>query len=123
MIEFFRAGGPFMLPIAGLGVLVLGLAVRARRHRTSLSGGAERHRDAVLFWGVIAALIGLIGQFSGHYASLSRLADASAISPRLALLGIAAALSTSLFGFGVFALAAILWFALGARSRRRRTPV
>lgn len=126
MIEWFQQGGVSMWPVLVAGLLAVGLAVDAVRRMPRADGNpavARRVRgriDAVLFWGVFAAVVGLIGTVVG-VALVAEAASraAGAASAGVVWGGIEVALHTTTFGLAVLLLSLGLWFALRTAFRRR----
>ncbi|MGD8395265.1 MAG: MotA/TolQ/ExbB proton channel family protein, partial [Candidatus Eiseniibacteriota bacterium] len=73
---------------------------------------------AILFWGVLAALLGFLGQTTGLYKALTVIAGAREISPVMVAQGFAESLTTTLFGMVLLVLSAVAWFGLHAAYRR-----
>lgn len=107
-MQLFQEAGIFGIPLLVLTLVILGLALRGlaapRRH----AAGA---RTSLLYWGGVAAVLGVLGQCSGLYNALKVIAGAEAISPARVSQGFAESFSTSLWGFGLL-LAALLLAAM-----------
>jgi biopolymer transport protein ExbB/TolQ len=107
----------FVLGLLAAVVLVLSvkkaidLFARSGLERERLSRGL----DAILFWGSISAVLGFLGQFSGHYKALMIIRSAEIVNPRLVAEGIAVSLITTVFGLGILAISALVWFGLRCR--------
>jgi len=119
MIRLFVLGGPYMYVLVLLAVIVAVLAVK-KAFDLFGRAGLERTRrmrgvDAILFWGCISAVLGFMGQFSGHYKSLMVIRNAEIINPRLVAEGIAVSLITTVFGLIILAISAMIWFGLRCR--------
>lgn len=117
---FFQMGmwGPLLAIVA---VVVLVTIVRASLRLSKMtpenksSVGTSIH--AVLFWGGVSVLLGLIGQNSGLYNALTAISKAPEISPAVVAAGFAESLTTTLFGMTTLLVAAIAWFSLLVRYR------
>lgn len=127
MMHFFRTGGPFMWPLALLALVVLALTMRqavallGRRPAEAEESGLTGEVHAILFWGAIAAVLGLLGQYSGLYIALNIIARAREISPQVVAQGVAESFTTTLTGLVIFLYAAIAWrLLLHFGSRRSR---
>ena len=126
MIEIFRSGGVMMWPLTVCGLLVLGLAVRA-----SLALGREAPRrpagtlstvDAVLFWGGLGAVLGVLGTVVGAAQMAGAIERAGGVQAATVWSGIRVALVTSIAGMLILIVALLLWMALRALySRGMRT--
>jgi biopolymer transport protein ExbB/TolQ len=122
MMEFFRQGGFFMWPILVVAIVILVLAVRAwmrTRALTAPDAVVETGVDAVLFWGVWVLAVGLLGTFTGIYLAAGAIERAGAVSPAMIWGGVRVALTTTLAGFLVFSVAALLWLGLRLMYRRK----
>jgi hypothetical protein len=118
---FINSFGPYLWPllIICLVTFILGVINGARLLRWNRH---SYHRidasiNAILFWGVVAAVIGVLGQWSGIYKSLLVMAREGLSSPRAVWIGIAESSLTTILGLGILVVAGLLWF--GLRSFRR----
>lgn len=123
MLNWFAEGGVMMWPILAAGLVALGLAVDAgRRVRDAGEGGGRPVRgriDAVLFWGVFAALLGVLGTVVGIALTADALARAGGGSAQLAWQGLGVTLNTTTFGLLVLLLSLGAWFGLRTAHARR----
>lgn len=119
---FFRQMGPFgwlmiVITIVNIVLIVrkaIGLAGGARDRATLESG-----LDAILFWGIIAQVLGVLGQLTGIYNALHAIIRATEISPNVIMTGFRESFTTTLYGLWVCVLSAIAWFALRSIVKRR----
>jgi biopolymer transport protein ExbB/TolQ len=122
MIRLFVSGGPYMWVLLVLALVILGLTVKkvvdlfARNARSPeiLARGV----NAILFWGCVSAVLGLLGQFTGMYRSLSIIRSFGVINPSLVAEGIAVSLLTTLFGLMILMFSALAWFGLRCRLKQ-----
>src|SRR5690606_21547170 len=101
MMELMREGGYMMWLILAHGLLILGLGAWAgvRTGRVARRNVVvETAIDAILFWGVWAAVIGLLGTFVGIYQAAGVLEQFGGASAELIWGGIRVALTTTVFG-------------------------
>lgn len=122
MTGFMAQGGFFMYPLLLVAVLIVALAVWAAVRLPRVEGAdpvLETGIDATLFWGGWALLLGLLGTFGGIYQAAGAIERAGEVAPALAWGGVRVALTTTLFGLLIFAVAALLWFGLRTAYRRR----
>jgi biopolymer transport protein ExbB/TolQ len=122
MVDFFKQGGLFMWPILIVAIVILWIAARSWLRTRTLEGSdavVETGVDAVLFWGVWVLVIGLLGTFTGIYQAAGAIERAPAVSANLIWGGVRVALTTTLAGFLVFAVAALMWLGLRFSYRRR----
>jgi biopolymer transport protein ExbB/TolQ len=125
MMGFFREMGFYAWPLGLIAVAVVALAVRAALR---LREAAPRDRaplehavNAVLFWGCVAGVVGILGQFHGIYQAAKAISRAGAISPQMIWGGIAVSFTSTLAGLAILLVAALAWAALrGALHRRER---
>jgi biopolymer transport protein ExbB/TolQ len=103
-------------------IVVIVLTVKKFAH---LYGGGERSEreleeglHAILFWGVISFVVGVLGQASGIYYALQAISRASQISPQATAQGFAQSFTSTIFGLAILLVSAILWMILYARFKK-----
>ena len=113
MFELFKMGGPLMFPISFIGVAIILLSlisfIRLLTGNMPAGRAGEVRLQALPFWGVIALLLGFLGQASGHFKSLSAMLEASAINPRMVVAGLRECFITTLLGLIVCIVALLIW--------------
>jgi hypothetical protein len=117
MLDLIRNSGA-----VGLALIVITLSCIAMIARRSLrqSPAAEiaRTRGALLFWGILAVLLGFVGHTIGIYTALGVMLESESIDA----LAFQSALRISLFpmilGFVTLLIAAGGWYALGQKISR-----
>jgi biopolymer transport protein ExbB/TolQ len=124
MREAFLSGGFLMWPLLVIAVAVLFLGARAA---ILLRGEApdeavESRLRALLFWGAMSVVLGLLGTTIGIVQVTQAIAMAGAVSPSLLSGGLAVSLVTFIFGLLIFLLSAILWFSLRQWRLRAAPP-
>lgn len=119
MGSFIANGGPFMYLILLIGAAVVLLA--AWRVRRSYVGQPVQPAqiNTVLYLGATALLIGVIAQLTGLYSAATAILKASAIAPSVVAEGILISFNTTLLGFYILVVAALLWLLLRAVALRR----
>ncbi|HER43310.1 MAG TPA: hypothetical protein ENO08_02475 [Candidatus Eisenbacteria bacterium] len=126
MLLYIKQMGPFGYLMIIISVVIAALAVKkaidlfARTDRAPAE--LERGLHAILFWGVIASVLGVLGQLSGIYNALNAISRAAEISLNVVFMGLAQSFTTTLYGFWTLALSAVVWFALFMRYRRITAP-
>lgn len=114
--------GTWALPLFIITAAILVLSVKKvidLYFRKDLTAGEmARGLHAILFWGSITAVVGLLGQLSGMYKSMQVISRAAAISPALIAAGFGESLTTTIFGLQVLIGAGIIWFILLNRYNR-----
>lgn len=139
MKDMFLSGGIMMWPMLAVGVGILILAVRAavrlravgrpqtgsaeetgleRRRADELPADVDRSLQAILFWGAMAVLLGLLGTVVGVVVMTQAIALAGSVEPPLVWGGVGVSLVTLVFGLLIFLLAAFSWFGLRQWSQR-----
>lgn len=116
MLNFLREAGPLIFPIMILalviGVLVLWNAVALLLPGQSPMPRRRRSINAVLFWGGLAAALGLLGQWIGIGKLVRFVAERGVVSPPMVVLGLSESLLTPVAGMFVLVAAGFLWFFL-----------
>ncbi len=125
MMSFFREMGFYFWPLALIAIAVVGLALsaaaRLRQAGPVDSATVEHNVNSVLFWGCVAAVVGILGQFHGIYQALKVISMAEAVAPPIIWGGLAVSFSSTLAGLGILLIASLLWAALrGGLHRRER---
>jgi hypothetical protein len=116
MLRIFIDGGAMMYPLALIFLVLIGLVVRTSRE-LFLRGGTntvlvENGLDGLLFWGVFAAMFGVLGQIVGYYKGFSAVVARGLLSPRLLWQGLAEGLTSTIAGLLLLSCAGIFWFVL-----------
>jgi biopolymer transport protein ExbB/TolQ len=122
MILFIKQMGPFgfLMIIISIVIAVLSIkkAIDLFGSKDRPAADLERGLHAILFWGMIAAVLGILGQISGIYNALNAISMATEINPRIAYMGFAESFTTTLYGLTTLLISAIIWFALFMRYRK-----
>lgn len=120
MLNAFESGGALMWPLALIAVGIIVLAGRtAWLLRRGSSREAEGTLQAILFWGVIGAVLGFLGTIVGIVQITRVVSLAGSVEAPLVWGGFGVALVTLIFGLLILLVAALLWFVL--RMSRNRT--
>lgn len=134
MTEWFSNGGIMMWPMLAVAIGIVILAARAAarlygraktesaatretgRERGSLTAEppaeVDRWLQAILFWGGMAVLLGLLGTVVGVIVMTQAISLAGSVEPPLVWSGFGVSLITFVFGLLIFLFAAFAWFAL-----------
>ena len=114
MIHFFMSGGYMMWLLLILTIVILILAIKKSIElftKDNLSTEQlESGVNAIVFWGVISALLGTFGHFHGMYLAMQAISHARDISPAIVAMGYGVSLITLLSGLFIFIISAIIWF-------------
>lgn len=115
MIDTFLNGGVVMWPMTAtlIGVIWLTLraAVRLRNGDADLDA-VEHETQAILFWGVISLVLGVLGTVLGVVIMTQAVVLANAVEPALVWGGVGVAAVSLIFGLTIFLLSSVCWFLL-----------
>lgn len=126
MTRFLMEAGPFIWPVILLTFVVAFLivwnAVFLMMRLDESTTGRRRSIDSVLFWGGVAAVLGLLGQWMGIHKLTKAIHAKGGVSPPAVSYGISESLWTPLAGMAVLVAAIVLWslLRLGLWSVERR---
>jgi len=122
MSYFFSSMGVFGIPLIVIALVILVLVIRKAVDlwgRKDLSASRlESGLHAILFWGAVSALFGVLGQLTGIYNALGAIMKAREISPNVVAQGFAQSFTTTIFGLETLLVSAIIWFILYGRYRK-----
>jgi hypothetical protein len=122
MIRFFQSFGFYLWPLLLICVVIAALslinAVRLMSWRRDSHRRVSASINAVLYWGVVSAVIGFLGQWTGIYKGLTMIARHGLGSPQALWIGIAESCQTAILGLGILLVAGLLWFMLHSYQRR-----
>jgi len=122
MLEFIKAGGPFMILILivslGLFILMLKSIYDLYFKKEGITVVYESTLNAILFWGCISSLLGILGQITGIYMAVSFISQAPDISPQIVLFGFSQTFTTSIAGLWVLLISSIIWFILKGKYKK-----
>lgn len=122
MLLFIKQMGPFGYLMIIISVVIGALAIKKAIDLFGGKGRAtadlETGLHAILFWGVVEAVLGVLGQISGIYNALNAIYRATEIDPRIIYMGFAESFTTTLFGLWALLLSSIIWFALFMKYKR-----
>lgn len=121
MPPFFAQMGPWAYPmlLAALLLLVQIGRVAVGVGKGATTGGAPG-THSILVWGALSGVMGLLGTAMGISIAAGTIETATSISPPIVWGGIKVALSTTIFGFLLLALALVAWLAIRFMERRTR---
>jgi biopolymer transport protein ExbB/TolQ len=126
MVELFLSGGVLMWPLLLVGLGVLALAIRVvllLRGGESAPGDAERSLQTMLFWGVMGAVLGLIGTAAGLIQMARWIETFGPVQDTLVRGGVGVALVTVVFGMAILLVALLLWLGLRPPVLRRSARI
>lgn len=109
---FFMMMGPFKWPLVILSLVVLSLIIHKTYRYIILKKSGDGSPDAILFWGSITAVAGILGQVAGIWQALRQMLQAPDISPHMMWMGFLSSFVTTLYGIAVLIIAALVWWGL-----------
>ena len=110
--KFFMFMGPWKWPLILIAVIILILIGIKIFDFLIKKEPNKKYLNAILFWGGIAALLGIIAKLSAMWAIYNELVDASDISAPMVWTGYLSTYTPVLFGFIILLAAAICWWGL-----------
>ena len=127
MRHFFLSMGSWMYPLIIISLVIIALSIKKIIDLFVMGGNDEARLEkglhAILFWGVISAVLGILGQTSGIYNALNAISAATEISPKICAMGFAESFTTTIYGLVVLIISAITWFILFNRFKKLTSPV
>ena len=125
MTDWFLSGGIIMWPLLALALGVIAQAVRAAFELRRDPAADRRVLSLILFWGVMAVLVGALGTVVGVIIVASNVSAAGGATAGLIWSGVGVSLISLAAGILIFLLAAFLWLVLDAWRRHlgRRSGV
>jgi len=76
---------------------------------------AKEYLNMVVRAGILAAAVGFAGTILGGYLAIGEIKEAANISMYIVWGGVNAALSSTILGFEIFVISALIWFVLRMR--------
>ncbi|WP_075590222.1 MotA/TolQ/ExbB proton channel family protein [Labilibacter marinus] len=122
MIELFYKGGPLFMGI--LSILFISMVVWMIFHLTQ-SSSSENNKEQTLrnfnygrSIGLLALIIGILGQLIGFYSALSAM-ELHDVSPTMVVAGIKVSMITTLYGMLIYIISLLLWFGFSQMIERK----
>ncbi len=124
MFEILKNSGIVGLMLLVMTFVAMTLIVRTFRRMSRTVGDAEpaieRGLHGILFWGVLAALVGFMGHSLGVYKALTVIqATTQKISPADLAEGLRMSFIPSFWGFGILAISGLAWVVLRSWHKSR----
>ena len=108
---------PLVFSFMAVTGLALWSAIKLFRPRATPDLHTKAWLDAILFWGGVATISGLLGTLVGFTIATQSVEAAGEVNVTLMWGGIKVSMLGSLFGVLILAFAALLWFVLQLRWR------
>lgn len=122
MLELIHKGGPFMSLMVLIVIVIVGLVIKKIVDLFFRKGLDTKQQEyglnAILFWGIISAVLGVTAQLLGIYIAINAIIEAADVSPQLILMGYQVSFISTLFGLYIFIFSALAWFLLRWRYKR-----
>lgn len=110
--KFFMFMGPWKWIMILMALIVLILIGKKIYDLLIKKNGNKQYLNAILFWGGVAAILGIIGQLSALWVSLNEIMAAPDISPQMVYAGYLSSFVTAMFGLIVLLVSAVCWWGL-----------
>ena len=101
MFKMILTGGPFMIVLIMLALVVIYLSIKNIKK--------QFHTNIIVYCGIIAALVGIVATHVGLIGTIKAISSISDISPIILINGFKIALNTTYFGGIILFLSMILW--------------
>ncbi|MBN2008578.1 hypothetical protein JW960_04440 [candidate division KSB1 bacterium] len=123
MYQFFIQGGPFMWVLLILAIVIVIISIRRiidlTIKKSSINHAIfERGLASILFWGIMAAIIGHLAHYYGLYLAMMAIMQAADISPAIVAGGFGVSLITIISGLFILMVSAIIWYVLRWQYKR-----
>lgn len=110
--RFFFFMGPFKWIMILIALIVL-ILIGIKTYDLLIQKKANpKYLNAILFWGGVSTILGMIGHLSALWVSLNEIISAPDISVPMILTGYLSSFTTIHFGLIVFLVSAICWWGL-----------
>lgn len=122
MTRAFLSGGVVMWPMLAVALGLVWIAARTTMRLRAAEAPAEdveRGLHALLFWGGMGVLLGVLGTITGLVIMTQAIGRAGAVEAPLVWGGVGVSLVSLIFGLLIFIFAALAWFPLRQWSLRR----
>jgi len=123
MISFFWECGLIRWPLLLITIANIVIAVRSAVKIAGVAPGGDTRVsnsiNSLLFWGAFSAVLGFLGQYTGIYKALGAIIHATAIDPKLVMLGFRESFTTTLWGMNLLVWSAVAWAILQGWYRRK----
>jgi hypothetical protein len=115
-IRVFMQGGPLMLPLVLIVLVLFGIVLRTSWH-LFVRGGTDaaviqNGLDGLLFWGGFAVVIGGLGSVVGYHKAMTAIAARGIVNPGAVWIGTAEGMVSSITGLLVLAGAGAFGYVL-----------
>ena len=124
MLELYRACGPYFSPLMIMNVLIVIFTVKkvidVFFKKNLAITDQEYGLGSILFWGIMSALLGTLGQLSGIYNALTFIVKAPEINPHIIAEGFTISFVSTLWGLFSLLVSAFIWYILKSKIKSRQ---
>jgi len=104
--------GPWKWPLLLIAIIIL-ILIGIKVYDFLIRKEAKKQNlNAILFWGCVAAIVGIVGQFSAIWNLLDQIMDASDLSAPMIWMGFLSSFTSTQFGLIILLFSALCWWAL-----------
>lgn len=122
MIDLYYQGGPLFMGILTLILLVLVataifMAVKITPRQKDEPNSYNYYLQLLRQIGLIALIIGILGQLIGLYQAFDSIQAAGMISPAILAGGLKVSMITTLYGFFIYLLSILIWLVFSLKKQ------
>ena len=110
MIELFQMGG--MLFMSLLTLLLIGVVIATLKYWGKV-GDDQKELDLIKSLGLLALVIGILGQMIGLFDAFEAIQQMGSVSPAMLAGGLKVSSITSIYGVIIYAVSLIIWIVVG----------
>jgi biopolymer transport protein ExbB/TolQ len=124
MMDFFYQGGPLFMGILTLiGFIMIALAAyngyRALNASFTDMEQANRQIAYVRSTGLLALVVGILGQLIGLFSAFEAIEQINEVSPAMLAGGLKVSMITTLYGLVIFLVSLLLWMGISVLNNRK----
>ena len=99
-----------MLSIVLIAVLVISVLtiIKGEQPRAAL----KKRLDSIKSLGLLALVLGMLGQFIGLFSAFEVISGGMAVSPEMMAGGVKVSMITSIYGMIIFVISYLIWFGM-----------
>ena len=102
MINIFINGGPFMIILSILAIIILVIAIKNLKQ--------SYFTNSIMLLGILAVLLGILATYLGINRAFRAIPDVSAINPEILIEGLKVAIIPSVTGGIIMLVSSVLWY-------------
>ncbi len=113
MINLFVMGGPLFMGI--LSLILIGVIISVVRYLNAEEKTKDK-LDLIKAFGLLAMVMGVLGQLIGLFDALKAIEQAGQIAPGILAAGVKVSTISTLYGLIIYVISLIIWIALKHRT-------